>query len=302
MANNQVLKAWVSAARLRTLPLALASILLGSLLAASAGAFNVLVFLFSILTATIYQVLSNYANDLGDGLKGTDANRVGEKRAVASGTITIEAMKKAVFLFTVLALLSGTGLSWLAMSNLSVQHFLFFTALGIFATWAARSYTMGKHAYGYAGLGDVFVFLFFGCVGVLGAFYLHTNTFDWVYLLPASAVGFLATGVLNLNNLRDLETDKEAGKITLVVRMGRQGAKVYQAILLFGALFMQVLFVYLMHLSTWGYLFLIVAPLILLNLINTFKAKSAKDYDPLLKPLAISTLLFCLISGVGANL
>ena len=300
MANSTPFKAWIAAARLRTLPLALSSIILGSLLALNAGRFSWLILILSMVTATIYQVLSNYANDLGDGLKGTDANRVGEKRAIASGSISIAQMKKAVGLFTVLALVSGTLLSWLATRHLPITHTLFFVVLGLLATVAARSYTMGKRAYGYAGLGDVFVLLFFGWVGVLGSFYLHTNFVSPLYLLPATAVGFLATGVLNLNNLRDLETDRIAGKNTLVVRMGRSAAKGYQTILVLGALVMQGLFVWAVDAGLWGYLYLLTAPLIILNLVKTFKANQAADFDPLLKPLAISSLLFCLLAGVGA--
>jgi len=302
MANKAPLKAWVAAARLRTLPLALSSIILGSLLAMHFAQFSWAILILSMLTATIYQVLSNYANDLGDGLKGTDANRVGEKRAIASGSISIDQMKKVVLLFTILALVSGTLLSWLATRHLNISVTLFFVLLGIAATLAARSYTMGKRAYGYAGMGDVFVLLFFGWVGVLGSYFLQANTLEAVFLLPATAVGFLATGVLNLNNLRDMETDKLAGKHTLVVRMGRPAAKIYQAVLLLGALAMEVAFVYLTGLNYWGYLFLITAPLILINLAKTFKARNASDYDPLLKPLAIATLFFCLLGGVGANI
>ena len=302
MTNSTSLRVWIAAARLRTLPLALSSIVLGSLLAASVGRFSWWVLVLSVVAATVYQLLSNYANDLGDGVKGTDAQRIGEKRAVASGAISIDQMAKAVRLFTVLALLAGTVLSWVALHNASMQHVLFFTALGILATIAARTYTMGKHAYGYAGMGDFFVFLFFGCVGVLGSFYLHTTYISGVYLLPAFAVGFLATGVLNLNNLRDVETDATAGKNTLVVRMGRPAAKVYQVVLVLVALVLQVLFVQFTTQSAWGYLFLAVTPLLLRNVVQTLKAKEAAAYDPLLKPLALGTLLFCVLTGIGAVL
>ena len=142
--------------------------------------------------------------------------------------------------------------------------------------------------------------LFFGWVGVLGSFYLHTNFITPLYLLPASAVGFLATGVLNLNNLRDVETDRNAGKNTLVVRMGRPAAKVYQSVLVLGTLVMQGLFVWVAEIGAWGYLFVLTAPLIIMNLVKTYNAKQASDFDPLLKPLAISTLLFCLLAGIGA--
>jgi 1,4-dihydroxy-2-naphthoate octaprenyltransferase len=302
MAILNTYKTWLAAARLRTLPLALSSIILGSLLARWQGKFSLWIMLLSMLTATLYQVLSNFANDLGDGLRGTDANRVGEKRAIATGTITIRAMKRAVTLFTALSIASGTLLSYLATRGLSPYVTLLFVALGLAATVAARSYTLGRRAYGYAGFGDVFVLIFFGWLGVLGSNFLQTAQFEPTLFLPATAVGLLAVGVLNLNNLRDVETDVVAGKRTMAVRLGRVKGKVYQTALLVGAIIAHSLFLFGHMPPLSAYMFLLVLPILLVNLVRTWAADSAAQFDPLLKPLAIATLLFCLLAGIGLNL
>ena len=301
MQNSVSLKHWIAAARLRTLPLALSTILLGSLLAAFYGQFNVLILLWCFITATFYQVLSNFANDLGDGLKGTDSQRTGEQRAVASGIISISQMKRAVVLFAVLSLVSGSWLSYIGTLHSSFTVTYLFIGLGFLAVLAALKYTLGKRAYGYSGWGDLFVILFFGWVGVIGSFFLQTNLFKWELFLPATAVGMLATGVLNLNNLRDVETDETAAKNTLVVKIGRERAKIYQVLLLLGALLLQTVFVLITKPGWGGFAFLLVSPLLLKNLSATYKAKSAAQFDPLLKPLAITTLLFCLSAGLGQN-
>ena len=297
MTNSPSLKTWIAAARLRTLPLALASILLGSFLAAFYGRFNTVVLVLSIVTAICYQVLSNFANDLGDGLKGTDANRKGEKRTIASGLISIPQMKRAVILFSVLSFVFGTWLSILATAILPTWVTLMFVGLGVAAIIAALGYTMGSKAYGYSGFGDLFVVIFFGWVGVIGSFFLHVKYFNPLIILPATAVGLLATGVLNLNNMRDLETDQEAGKNTLVVRMGRTAAKVYHIVLLVTAVILQLIWVQQTNPGWGGYLFLFIVPLLIKNGISAFRAQNPADFDPLLKPLAISTLLFCLLAG-----
>lgn len=302
MASSASLAAWIAAARLRTLPLALSSIILGSLVARFHGMFSIIIMVLCMLTATLYQILSNYANDLGDGLKGTDANRIGEKRAVASGLISIPEMKKAVILFAVLSLLSGSYLSWFATQQQPVYVTLLFIGLGIAAVVAALKYTMGKGAYGYSGLGDVFVLLFFGWIGVGGAYFLNAKQLPFNILLPATAVGFLTVGVLNLNNLRDVENDARAGKRTLVVLLGRHRSKIYQTVLLGGALILQTAFTFGQSAQWGGYLFLATAPIILINLKKTWAATQPEAFDPLLKPLAISTLLFCLLAGIGINL
>ena len=226
------MKNWIAAARLRTLPLAFSSILLGTFLASFYGSFNPWVLVLCLLTTLLYQVLSNYANDYGDGVKGTDDNRKGEKRSVASGVISANQMKTAVYIVAALAFVSGTALSVLGTVGLSMLTTGLFILLGILAIWAAIRYTVGDSAYGYKGLGDVYVLIFFGWLGVIGSFFLQAQSINYWIILPATAVGFLAAGVLNLNNMRDREEDAKNGKITLAVRFGEKKAKLYQAILI----------------------------------------------------------------------
>ncbi len=293
------LKVWVAAARLRTLPLAFASIFLGSLLAASQGHFDSLVFVFSLLTTLFYQVLSNFANDYGDGIKGTDQERKGEARAVASGTISAKDMRFAVRLFVILSLLSGSFLSFWACRDLGLEYQLGFTALGILATWSAVNYTVGDSAYGYKGLGDLFVLLFFGFVGVGGSYFLHTQSWSWLVLLPGTSLGFFAMAVLNLNNMRDRETDAKSGKQTLALSLGEQGAKAYHALLLILGFDAAFLYNRLLPSSIWQNLYFISLPFLILNLLSVLKAKKPEDYEPLLKKMALTTLLFSVLFGLG---
>ena len=293
------LKPWIAAARLRTLPLAFASIILGNFLAASLGHFHLGIFLLTLFTTLCYQVLSNYANDYGDGVKGTDARREGEARAVASGVITAAQMRRAVWLFALLSLISGTALSIWATWALPWVVTLTFVILGFMAVGAAITYTVGKNAYGYHGLGDVAVLLFFGVIGVGGSYFMQTNAFNSEVLLPAVAMGLLAVGVLNLNNMRDRESDRLAGKKTLVVIMGERGAKFYHALLLLVAFDAAFFYVKLMPGSLWQYLFFLTLPLLAFNLFKALGARRSKDYEPLLKQLALTTLLWALLFGLG---
>ncbi|HBF18815.1 MAG: 1,4-dihydroxy-2-naphthoate octaprenyltransferase [Owenweeksia sp.] len=293
------LKPWIAAARLRTLPLAFSSIILGTCLAASNGHYNTLIFVLSLITTLCYQVLSNYANDYGDGVKGSDANRTGEQRAVASGWITSGQMRNAVIVFAVLSFLFGTWLSIIATHNLPLMVTLTFVGLGILAIVAAITYTMGRRAYGYKGLGDISVLIFFGYVGVVGSYFLQTNFLNWEVFLPATAVGFLAMGVLNLNNMRDIEEDRKNGKRTLAVMMGLQGAKYYHGALLILAMDLAFIYNAITPGGFWRNLYFLCIPLILLNLYRAVKANDPKDFEPLLKMLALTTLLFTLLFGVG---
>ncbi|WP_421753154.1 1,4-dihydroxy-2-naphthoate octaprenyltransferase [Croceimicrobium sp.] len=292
-------KVWIAAARLRTLPLAFASIILGSLLAYSQGSFDIWVFLLSILTTLCYQVLSNYANDYGDGIKGTDADRIGEARATASGLISVTAMRKAVVIFSLLSIAFGTALSFYACRDLGLAYQLAFTLLGLLSTWAAISYTVGDRAYGYSGFGDVFVLLFFGIVGVGGSYYLQTGTWNYSILLPAGSLGFLAMAVLNLNNMRDREGDAKSGKNTLALKLGERGAKAYHFLLVIGAFDLAFLYNRIHPTSNWQNLYFLTLPLLFLNLKKVLKASRPLDYEPLLKQMALSTLFFALLFGLG---
>ncbi|MES2798349.1 MAG: 1,4-dihydroxy-2-naphthoate octaprenyltransferase, partial [Bacteroidota bacterium] len=228
---------WIEAARPRTLPLALASILMGSFLAAHEGDFSWKIFVLTALTTVILQVLSNFANDYGDTQNGADlTGRQGPMRAVQSGQITQKQMLQAIVFTSSLALFSGLALLYFALKEADMQSFLMFLGLGILCILAAITYTAGKNPYGYAGFGDISVLIFFGLVGVLGTYFLQTKTFQFNIILPALTSGFFAVAVLNINNLRDIDSDKLATKKTIPVRFGKSFGIKYHRFLVFGGL------------------------------------------------------------------
>lgn len=292
-------EAWIAAARPRTLPLALSSIALGSFLAASHGTFLWPVFILCVITTIFLQILSNLANDYGDSIHGADhKDRQGPQRAVQSGVVSSEEMKKAVILFSGLSLISGLTLLWVALNGQSLA-ILGFLLLGLLCIGAAIMYTNGKNPYGYAGFGDISVFIFFGLVGVCGTFFLHTGYFDPLVLLPAASCGLLSTAVLNINNIRDIESDTLAGKMSIPVRIGGKAARGYHLILLVGSLAASFLYVWFTYRNWQQYVFLLVTPVFALNAFLVFTRTDAKKLDPLLKQMALSTLLFVLIFGLG---
>mgnify|MGYP002628363018 FL=1 len=293
------MKHWIQAFRLRTLPLALSSIVLGSLVAISKGSFNVQVFYLAVLTTVLLQILSNLANDLGDSIKGTDnENRIGPERAVQSGAISMASMKRAVVVTSVFAFAAGLALLFTAFEGLDLTS-LAFLILGILAIAAALRYTMGKNPYGYRGLGDVFVFLFFGCVGVGGSFFLHSLYWSWDVLLPASSIGLFSAAVLNMNNMRDIENDAASGKITLVVRLGFERARIYHQFLLI--LGMACSWTYWFHNSTEvaGLIFSLSFIPFIHNLLKVRRVLSPKELEPELKRIALGTFFFSLIFGAS---
>ncbi|MCG3729605.1 1,4-dihydroxy-2-naphthoate polyprenyltransferase [Vibrio cincinnatiensis] len=233
---NNSLRIWVDAARPKTLPLALVSIFTGTALAFSSGHFSVPVTLLALLTATLLQILSNLANDYGDAVKGTDnEKRLGPIRAIQSGAVSLSDMKQAMVINIVLTILAGLALVFYSLDSL--HSILAFIGLGILAMLAAVAYTVGNKPYGYVGLGDLSVFLFFGLLGVSGSYFLHTGHIEWSLFLPSLGCGLLAVAVLNVNNMRDIENDAECGKRTIPVRLGQQRAKTYHFLLLSGAMF-----------------------------------------------------------------
>ncbi|MCA9934442.1 MAG: 1,4-dihydroxy-2-naphthoate polyprenyltransferase, partial [Anaerolineales bacterium] len=249
--------------RPRTLPLALAAIVMGAFLAAAAGVFDGWVVGLAALTAVFLQILSNLANDYGDSVHGADhIERAGPKRAVQSGQIPAATMKKAMGLFALLAAISGIALLLVAFGLSALLVFLVFILLGGAAIGAAINYTNGKRPYGYAGLGDLFVLIFFGWVGVLGTYYLQAQQMEWLLLLPATSCGLLAVGVLNVNNIRDINSDRQAGKQSIPVRVGPQKARLYHWVLLAGAVGTAVIYVLLDYRSPWQFLFLLALPLL----------------------------------------
>ncbi len=292
------MKEWVKAFRLRTLPLAFACVGMGSFLAAADGKFRWAVMILTLITTLFLQILSNLSNDYGDFINGADHHeRTGPQRSVQSGAISPKAMRRAILVFIVLSLISGIGL--LAISLTLNLKFLLFFLMGILSIAAAVYYTMGEKPYGYAGLGDISVFLFFGWVGVLGSYFLHTGAILYEIFLPATSCSLFAVAVLNINNIRDIESDFSAGKRSIPVRIGREKALLYHYSLLSIAMICAVLFVILRYESPFQFLFLLVVPLLLRNANAVRKYTDAKKLDPYLKQMALTTLLFVILFGVG---
>lgn len=293
------LKAWLYAARLRTLPLALSCIGMGSFLAAFHSAYRPFVFWLAALTTLFLQILSNLANDYGDSRHGVDSDkREGPARAVQSGVISSAQMKRAMYLFAFLSFISGVLLIYLALGN-AWGVLLFFLILGLIAIGAAVAYTATDKPYGYAGLGDLSVLIFFGLLGVGGTYYLHTGTLSPEVFLPAMSVGLLSTAVLNVNNVRDIESDRASGKKSIPVRIGRKAAVNYHIALLVLAAICAVAFTILNYQSPWQWLFLVSFPLLLINGRAVALRTNAAHLDPYLKQMAMATLLFVLAFGIG---
>lgn len=309
------MKHWIEAARLRTLPLSVSGIIVGSMYALAnptenvytpTEVFNWKIFGFALLTTLGLQVLSNFANDYGDGVKGTDnEDRVGPKRAIQSGVITPQAMKKAIVITSILTLLSAITLIYFAFGETNFVYSIFFLLLGIAAIVSAIRYTVGNSAYGYKGFGDLFVFVFFGLVSTLGVNFLYSKEVDPLLILPAVAIGLLSVGVLNLNNMRDEASDKKSGKNTLVVKMGGEAAKKYHYFLIIGAMVSVVVFAILSDYRFDQYLFLLAYIPLTKHLIVVSKNKEPKLLDPELKRVALSTFLLsvllslCMISLIS---
>jgi 1,4-dihydroxy-2-naphthoate octaprenyltransferase len=291
---------WISAMRVRTLPLSISGIIVGSCLAEYNGFFNWLVFILAILTTLSLQVLSNLANDYGDGVKGTDnADRVGPKRAIQSGNISPNDMFNAIKINVLISI----GLAFLLiLSAFGINHMQYsftFFLLGIICIIAAIKYTIGRSAYGYRGLGDLFVFVFFGLVSVIGCYVLYARQIDHVTFLPAAAIGLLSAAVLNLNNMRDIDSDKVSNKITLPVKLGRQNAKIYHYALVLIAIVLSLVFGILYYTSLFNLVFVVMYIPLILHLITVYKNDDPKSLDPELKKLAFSTLLLAVLLGVG---
>ena len=299
------MKHWIEAARLRTLPLSVSGIIVGSMYALAnptddvltpTEVFNWKLFAFAIITTLGLQILSNFANDYGDGIKGTDnEDRVGPKRTIQSGVITPQAMKSAIILTSVLTLLSAIYLIYLAFGVHNLGYSLFYLILGIAAIASAIRYTVGNSAYGYRGFGDVFVFVFFGLVSTLGVNFLYSKQLDVVLILPATAIGFLSVAVLNLNNMRDEASDRKSGKNTLVVKMGIENAKKYHYFLTVGAMILVLLFAVLSDFNFDQYLFLLAYIPLIKHLNTVRKNENTKLLDPELKKVALSTFALSIL-------
>ncbi|MGL4632242.1 MAG: 1,4-dihydroxy-2-naphthoate octaprenyltransferase [Leadbetterella sp.] len=287
-------KDWVSAARLRTLPLSLSGVIVSSCFAHMQDKFSWSVCIWVFLTTLFLQVLSNYANDYGDTQNGADSDlRVGPLRAVQSGVISQKQMKSAVYLMGTISFFSGIILLYISFGSFTSPYFIGFIGLGILAIIAAYTYTAGSKPYGYIGLGDVSVFVFFGLVSVCGSYFLYSKELSFHLVLLAASIGMLATGVLNLNNIRDLDSDSLAGKITIPVKLGKKYAVVYQCMLLIISFLLIFYYNFLQNKYSW-HLFCI----FIIVLWNVLLVKF-KNPDGLLKVLALSTLAISLLIGLS---
>lgn len=296
------IKHWIHSFRLRTLPLALSTTLSGSIAASIYNSFQWDIFTWACLTTLFLQILSNLANDYGDAVSGVDKHRIGPARMVQSGHITKSTMLTMIIVFILLSLISGIVLIYLAFPDFASLRSILFLITGIAAIGAALNYTMGKNPYGYRGWGDFFVFIFFGIVGSVGTFFLHTKSINLLVLLPALFVGALSVGVLNINNLRDQETDKKANKRSLIVIYGHQFGVAYHFILITTAISSLVIFTILIEHSFYKWLFLLMIPIYILHLKRVITITSLPLYNKELKVLALSTFITTLLWGAGITL
>lgn len=303
------MKHWIEAARVRTLPLSVSGIIVGSMYALANPTDNILtptqvfnwrLFGFALLTTLGLQILSNFANDYGDGIKGTDnEDRVGPKRAIQSGVISAAAMKKAIIITSMLTLASAVMLIYFAFQDTNIFYSLLFLVLGILAIVSAIRYTVGNTAYGYRGYGDFFVFFFFGLVSTLGVNFLYSKQVDAILVLPAVAIGLLSVGVLNLNNMRDEESDRKVNKNTIVVKIGGAAAKKYHYFLVITAMVLVLAFAIISNFQFDQYLFLLAYIPMIKHLVTVYKNNDAKKLDPELKKLALSTFALSILLALS---
>ena len=296
--TKNTIKMWIETARPKTLPLALATILTGSALAYRAGHFHWGITILCLLTTLFLQVLSNFANDYGDHQKGSDtAERIGPLRGIQQGAISATQLKKGLYVMIALSFLCGALLIGIAYQN--VSDLIAFSLLGVLAIVAAITYTVGNKPYGYLGLGDISVLIFFGLLGIGGTYYLQVHDFSAVILLPAIASGLLATAVLNINNLRDIEQDRKAGKNTLAVRLGPHNGRVYHCILLAVAALFYLLFALFNFHHLLGFIFLLTYPLLLKHALFVYSHKEPTALRPMLAQMSLIALFTNALFSLG---
>ncbi len=294
------LKPWLSAFRLRTLPLSVSGVMLGGFFAFYNGVFEILTFILAILTTISLQILSNLANDYGDGVKGTDnEDRIGPQRAIQSGSITPNQMYHAIRINILVVIILVIGTVFRAFGIANVVYSLVFLILGGLAVYAAIKYTIGQSAYGYRALGDLMVFLFFGLLSVIGSYFLFAKQIDHVTVLPACMIGLLSVGVLNLNNMRDLESDRMSSKITIAVTLGWKRARTSHVTVISVAMIIGIFFGLLYYTSPFSLLFFIIYVPLVLHLRAVIITDQASSLDPQLKVLALSTFFLSLLMGIG---
>jgi len=291
---------WISSMRLRTLPLSLSGIILASCFAVYNGFFQSRICVLAVLTTLSFQILSNLANDYGDGVKGTDSkDRIGPKRAIQSGKISPEEMFNAIKINVLISICLSTALIYSAFGVKNFGLTLTFFLLGTLSVIAAIRYTVGKNAYGYKALGDVFVFIFFGLVSVIGCYVLYAKKINHVVFLPAITIGLLSAAVLNLNNMRDITSDTKSKKETLAVKLGLTKAKKYHNSLIVSAILLSTLFSILYYTSPYNLIFMVTYMPLFMHLKTINNISDSKLFDPELKKIALTTFLLAILMGVG---
>lgn len=292
------LKAAVRSMRLRTLPLSLSGVILGSFLAASKVLFNWGTIIFLFATTVCLQILSNLSNELGDVLSGNDnEHRVGPEYGLNSGEMSLADMRKLILTFTFLCMIFGIFMILCSFGTLLKLEPICLLILGACAIVAAMKYTLGKSPYGYKGLGDIFVFIFFGLVSVMGAYYVIAHSLDASLLLPAASIGFFSVGVLNVNNMRDMETDAPK-RVTVAMKLGLRRARIYHFLLISFGWVAMVIFMALLPQRIWHWLFMLTMPLYFIHLSGVSRLEG-RALDKMLPLLVMSTFIFSILCGIG---
>ena len=291
---------WLGAFRLYSLMVSSAGIFMGTLIAASYGYFQWSVFVFTLLTTWCLHLLCNVSNDYGDAVRNTDVDHdFGDVRYVQDGLLSLKEVKNMCYILGVLSAIFGSLMIFSALGfGITVAHIIFF-ALGIFAIYGAVAYTNGKKPYGYISLGDLSVFIFFGLATVIGSYYLQTLVFDFSILLPAAAIGMPIVGLLNNNNIRDIEADPRSGKITVAYNLGLKKARIYQFILITLLFILSAGYVLLHYYSLWQWLFLLMLIPFSMYIKAFYNAKTPHEYNKLMGMISMFTLLFGIVYGLG---
>lgn len=289
---------FVAAMRLRTLPLSLAGVSLGLMLAAADYRVNWAVIIFTLLTTACLQILSNVSNELGDFLKGTDrTDRQGPAYSLSGGYLRKEDFKVMIIIYIILCAVFGLAMIWCSFGTFFSVESLLLMVLGVSAIIAAMRYTLGRNPYGYRGMGDLYVFMFFGLVSVLGSYFIASHEMFWRMLLPASAIGAFSVAVLNVNNIRDMATDANT-RVTVPLKIGEKWAKVYQTVLVLAGWCCMAAYSLLRVQDVWHYLFVLTLPLFVVHLAGVWK-RTGKALDPMLPLLVMSTFIFSVLGGLG---
>lgn len=287
--------------RLRTLPLSLAGIIAGIALASTVKPLELPVVIALVFTTAMLQILSNLSNELGDYLNGTDTQeRQGIRYSLQDGELTAKQIKCMIVAAAGLCCISGLVMVWCSFKTVFAPEPICLLALGAAAIWAAVHYTLGRNPYGYRGLGDIFVFIFFGLVSVLGAGYVCSHTACPEWILPSAAIGCWSIGVLNVNNIRDMKTDA-ATRMTLALKLGLRRARIYQTMLIAAGWGLMLTYNILVADSWMQWLYFITVPLSFLHLRGVW-TRLDRSLDPMLPMLVMTTFATSILFALGVVL